>query len=167
MDVLVSRSSSRPDTPAQVCRPVRTPGERAEHARIRREVFVVEQGLFAADDADEHDDDPATVHVLGLVYGEPAGTVRLYPLAEPGLWKGDRLAVRSAYRRSGIGAPLVRFAVAFAGAHGGTRMTASVQAVNCTFFVRLGWTAAGDVFDLLGVPHQPMSIPLASIPSAR
>lgn len=161
MDVLVSRSSSPPDELAHDCRPVRTPDERAEHARIRREVFVVEQGLFEAHDADEHDDDPATVHVLGLVGGEPAGTVRLYPLEEPGLWKGDRLAVRRAYRRSGIGAPLVRFAVAFAGAHGGARMVASVQAVNCRFFVRLGWTPDGDVVDLLGVPHQPMSIPLS------
>lgn len=164
MGVLVSRSSSPPErsagSPAQVCRPVRTADERAEHARIRREVFVAEQGLFELDDADEHDADPATVHVLGLVGGEPAGTVRLYPLGEPGLWKGDRLAVRRPHRRSGIGAPLVRFAVALAGARGGTRMVASVQAVNCTFFVRLGWTADGDVADLLGVPHRPMSIPL-------
>ncbi len=167
-DVLVSRSSSRPEASAHVCRPVRTPAERVEHAGIRREVFVAEQGLFEADDADAYDDDPATVHVLGLVDGRPAGTVRLYPLAgpsvEPGLWKGDRLAVRREYRRSGIGGPLVRFAVGLAGSRGGTRMVASVQAVNRTFFVRLGWTPVGEVFDLLGLPHQAMSIPL-SIPS--
>jgi putative N-acetyltransferase (TIGR04045 family) len=167
-DVLVSRSSSRPDAATHVCRPVRTPVERAEHACIRREVFVAEQGLFAGDDADAYDDDPATVHVLGLVGGQPAGTVRLYPLGgpsvEPGLWKGDRLAVRREYRRAGIGAPLVQFAVALAGSRGGTRMVASVQAVNCAFFVRLGWTPIGEVFDLLGLPHQAMSIPLRSIP---
>jgi putative N-acetyltransferase (TIGR04045 family) len=169
-DVLVSRSLSRPEASAHVCRPVRTPGERAEHARIRREVFVAEQGLFEADDADAYDDDPATVHVLGLVDGRPAGTVRLYPLqgpsVEPGLWKGDRLAVRREYRRSGIGGPLVRHAVALAGSRGGTRMVASVQVVNCTFFVRLGWTPVGEVFDLLGLPHQAMSIPL-SIPQSK
>jgi putative N-acetyltransferase (TIGR04045 family) len=127
-------------------------------------VFVTEQGLFEADDSDAYDDDPTTVHVLGLVGGQPAGTVRLYPLhissAEPGLWKGDRLAVRREHRRSGIGGPLVRFAVATAGARRGTRMVASVQAVNCVFFVRLGWTPVGEVFDLLGLPHQSMSIPL-------
>ena len=173
-DVLVCRSSSRPEAPAHVCRPVRTPGERAEHARIRREVFVAEQGLFEVDDADAYDDDPATVHILGLVDGRPAGTVRLYPLhgpaVEPGLWKGDRLAVRREYRRSGIGGPLVRYAVALAGSRGGTRMVASVQVVNCTFFVRLGWTPVGEVFDLLGLPHQAMSIPLSipqSIPQSK
>ena len=179
VDVLLSRSSSRPeappDAPAHVCRPVRTPAERAEHARIRREVFVAEQGLFEADDTDPYDADPATVHVLGLVDGRPAGAVRLYPLlqgpsVEPGLWKGDRLAVRREYRRSGIGGPLVRHAVALAGSRGGTRMVASVQVVNCTFFVRLGWTPVGEVFDLLGLPHQAMSIPLSipqSIPQSK
>lgn len=167
-DVLISRCSSPPEAArsappeagAHVCRPVRTPAERAEHARIRREVFVAEQGLFAGDDTDPHDDDPATVHVLGLVDGQPAGAVRLYPLPEPGLWKGDRLAVLREHRRAGIGGPLVRFAVATAAARGGTRMVASVQAVNCAFFVRLGWAPVGDVFDLLGLPHQAMSIPL-------
>ena len=131
---------------------------------------MVEQALFATDDADPYDADPATVHVLGLVGGHPAGAVRLYPLtepsAEPGLWKGDRLAVRRAYRRAGIGAPLVRFAVATAAARGGTRMVASVQEANTAFFVRLGWTPVGDVFDLLGRPHRSMSI-LLSIPPSR
>lgn len=121
---------------------------------------MVEQGLFAVDDADAYDADPATVHVLGLVGEHPAGAVRLYPLTDSGLWKGDRLAVRREYRRAGIGAPLVRFAVATAAARGGTRMVASVQEANTAFFVRLGWTPVGDVFDLLGLPHQAMSIPL-------
>ena len=158
-DVLLSRCSSA-DAPAQVCRAARDAAERAEHARIRREVFVAEQGLFDRDDRDAYDDDPATVHVLGLVGGEPAGTVRLYPLDEYGLWKGDRLAVRRPHRRTGIGAPLVRFAVATAGARGGTRMVASVQSAHEAFFVGLGWTPVGTPFDLLGRPHRSMTIAL-------
>ena len=86
---------------------------------IRRAVFVEEQRLFGASDTDEHDRDPATLHVLGFWAGDPAGAVRLYPLAEPGWWKGDRLAVLSPYRRHGIGAPLVRFAVGTASRLGG------------------------------------------------
>jgi putative N-acetyltransferase (TIGR04045 family) len=166
-DVLVSRSSSRPEASAHVCRPVRTPGERAEHARIRREVFVAEQGLFEADDADAYDDDPATVHVLGLVDGRPAGTVRLYPLllqgpsVEPGLWKGDRLAVLPEGRRLRIGAPLVRFAVRTAGERGGARMIALIQARNVPFFRHLGWSALGDATDFRGASHQEMTIALA------
>jgi putative N-acetyltransferase (TIGR04045 family) len=127
------------------------------HHQIRRHVFVEEQRLFPDDDRDVHDDDPATVHVLGLVGGQPAGTVRLYPLSDE-RWKGDRLAVLAEHRRSGIGAPLVRLAVAIAAERGGGRMDAAVQAVNTDFFVGLGWTPVGEPVDYLGVPHQSMTI---------
>ncbi|MCW2616200.1 MAG: GCN5-related N-acetyltransferase [Frankiales bacterium] len=153
-DVLPSRSSS---TGTRTCRPVRDTDELAVHHRIRRHVFVEEQGLFPDDDRDVHDDDPATVHVLGLVDGQPAGTVRLYPLAGE-LWKGDRLAVLAEQRHSGIGGPLVRFAVATAAERGGRRMDATVQAVNTAFFVGLGWTPVGEPVEHLGVPHQAMTI---------
>jgi putative N-acetyltransferase (TIGR04045 family) len=123
-------------------------------------VFVAEQGLFSPDDRDEHDGHPATVHVLGFVHGEPAGTVRLYPLSGT-LWKGDRLAVLPEHRRSHIGAPLVRLAVALAGDRGGSRMDALVQAPNVRFFVHLGWSPVGEPADHLGVLHQRMTIPLA------
>ncbi len=159
-DVLPSRSCS-PDPARHLrCRPVEGDAELAEHHRIRREVFVAEQGLFAGDDLDVHDGDAATVHVLGLADGQPAGTVRLYPLDADGLWKGDRLAVRRAHRRSGIGGPLVRLAVATAAGRGGARMVASVQAVNTAFFVGLGWTPVGGPVELLGLPHQHMTIDL-------
>jgi putative N-acetyltransferase (TIGR04045 family) len=141
------------------CRPVADAAELAAHHRIRRAVFVVEQGLFDGTDADEHDDDPATVHVLGFVDGEPAGTVRLYPL--PGtLWHGDRLAVLPGFRRSRIGAQLVRLAVALAGQRGGTRMQARIQVANVPFFEYLGWTPTAPSAHHLGVPHQWMAIPL-------
>ena len=144
------------------CRPVDGAAELAEHHRIRRAVFVVEQGLFPLDDRDAHDDAPATVHLLGLVAGRPAGTVRMYPLHPLGarVWKGDRLAVLPEHRRSGIGGPLVRLAVATATARGGSRMDALVPEVNTGFFLDLGWSCAGAVVDHLGVRHQPMSIAL-------
>lgn len=153
-DVLPSRS---PSADTRTCRPVADAVELALHHRIRRVVFVEEQGLFAHDDRDEHDDDPATVHVLGLVGGEPAGTVRLYPLGGR-RWKGDRLAVLPDQRHAGIGAPLVRFAVATAAERGGSRMDATVQEVNTAFFLRLGWTCVGGPYAHLGVPHRSMTI---------
>jgi putative N-acetyltransferase (TIGR04045 family) len=129
------------------------------HHRIRHAVFVVEQGLFPLDDRDLHDAGAATIHVLGLDDGVPAGTVRLYPLGG-GTWKGDRLAVLPEHRRSGLGAPLVRHAVTTAGALGGSHMVAQVQAANVRFFLALGWTAVGDPADYLGLLHQQMSIAL-------
>lgn len=158
-DVLPSPCSSAPEAPPLWCRPVRGAAELAAHHSIRRAVFVAEQALFL-DDRDDRDEDPATVHLLGFVDGRPAGTVRLYPLGGD-LWRGDRLAVLPAHRRSGIGGPLVRLAVSSAGQRGGSQMVASVQAVNTAFFVALGWTPVGGPFDLLGLPHQQMTIPLS------
>jgi putative N-acetyltransferase (TIGR04045 family) len=157
-DVATSPSSTSVDV---VCRAVADAAEREIHHAIRRQVFVIEQSLFTGDDADDHDDDPATLHVLGFVDGTPAGAVRLYPLEEPGLWKGDRLAVLSAFRRHGVGAPLVRFAVRTAGELGGHRMVAYIQPANVSFFARLGWLPVADPAPYIGVMHQQMAIPLA------
>jgi putative N-acetyltransferase (TIGR04045 family) len=144
---------------ADGCRPVAGADELAVHLDIRRAVFVAEQGLFDRTDADEHDEDPATVHVLGFVRGEAAGTVRLYPVDDR-LWHGDRLAVLPPFRRDRIGGQLVRLAVALAGERGGARMRAQVQLPNVRFFVHLGWAPTAPPADHLGVPHQWMSISL-------
>jgi putative N-acetyltransferase (TIGR04045 family) len=169
MHVVRSRSSSAPDasvSPLQAesnlfCRAVESRAELAEHHRIRREVFVDEQHIFTGDDADSCDDAIGTLHVLGFVDGVAGGTVRLYPLAAPGLWKGDRLAVLPEHRHSGIAARLVRHAVSTAASLGGTRMVAQVQAQNTPFFVHLGWSPLSEAQDYLGVPHQWLSIGLS------
>jgi putative N-acetyltransferase (TIGR04045 family) len=146
------------------CRNTTTAAELALHHWIRRLVFVTEQGIFDSDDHDQHDRDPATVHVVGYLDGTAAGTVRLYPLralAGGGvLWQGDRLAVLPEYRRHRLGGPLVRHAVRIAGQLGGTRMVAHVQLPNVTFFRHLGWSLVGAPEPYQGLPHQRMSITL-------
>ena len=157
------------------CRAVTAPDERNAHFRIRHQVFVVEQGLFlsAGGDRDVHDDDPATIHVVGLANGVFCGTVRLYPIpAVAGRWKGDRLAVLTGHRHQGLGAPLVRFAVAQAALHGGLEMEAYIQPANVTFFEWLGWRQTGGLVNYAGIPHQRMLIVLgaplrASVPPVR
>jgi predicted GNAT family N-acyltransferase len=160
---------------------VATPAELAEHFRIRHRVFVAEQGLFlpagarrdahrdahrdreagGTEDHDAHDADPATIHVIGLADDDICGTVRLYPLpGRGGLWKGDRLAVLAGHRHQGLGGPLVRFAVAAAGLHGGSEMEAYIQPANVTFFEWLGWRRTGALVSYAGIPHQRMVIGL-------
>ncbi len=161
-----SATASRPPRTAQLtCRAVATAQELAAHLRIREQVFVREQGLFRAagpaGDRDAHDADPATIHVIGLADGVICGTVRLYRVpAVPGRWKGDRLAVLAGHRHQGLGAPLVRFAVAAASLHGGQEMEAYIQPANVTFFEWLGWRRAGGLVDYAAVPHQRMLIAL-------
>ena len=156
------------------CRPARNPQEVALHHEIRRRVFVEEQGLFDGSDRDRYDDEPSTVHVLGLCGEVAGGAVRLYPLAhaivdddaadlEPGLWKGDRLAVLPSFRRNGLGAPLVRFAVRTAAEAGGRKMVAHIQPPNVGFFEHLGWYAVGEPVSFVGRPHQTMAIDLTPV----
>jgi putative N-acetyltransferase (TIGR04045 family) len=182
-----SATASRPGRPPQAaatavltCDAVTTEAERSAHFRIRQQVFVIEQGLFGgpaagaggagdadagdADagggDADAWDDDPATIHVIGRAGETICGTVRLYPLEAPGLWKGDRLAVLASYRQLGLGAPLVRFAVRTAGQRGGQEMEAFIQPANVAFFRWLGWRPTGNLVDYADIPHQRMLIGL-------
>ncbi|HEX4656660.1 MAG TPA: GNAT family N-acetyltransferase, partial [Streptosporangiaceae bacterium] len=85
-----------------------------------------------------------------------------YPLGAEGWWKGDRLAVLPEHRRHGLGAPLVRFAVAEAGARGGREMEAYIQPANVALFEWLGWRRAGGIVLYAGTDHQRMVTALAA-----
>ena len=165
----MSVAASRSITPAEgyECRAATSADEHARHFAVRRAVFVVEQRIFTGDDRDERDFQHETLHAIGVVDGVTGGAVRLYPVDDSGLWKGDRLAVLPAYRHGALGASLVRFAVATAGALGGRRMVAMIQLPNVTFFRLLGWRESGAVVAYHGVAHQPMEIPLTAEPRER
>jgi putative N-acetyltransferase (TIGR04045 family) len=168
MSTISSPSVARPAAGADpvivrdeiVCRVVQTADELAEHHRIRRAIFVEAQGLFDADDRDEHDDRADTLHVVALTAAGCVGAVRLYPIDDQGGWKGDRLAVLATARAHKVGPSLVRCAVAIGGARGGRRMIAYVQRPVVEFFEHLGWTPTGDAFAYHGVAHREMSIGL-------
>lgn len=166
------------------CRAGRDPEELSLHHEIRRRVFVEEQGLFDGSDRDAHDEDPATVRILGLCGDVAGGAVRCYPLTDhltngsnvsngdgavdavdhgPGLWKGDRLAVLPSFRHNGLGAPLVRFAVRTAAEAGGRKMIAHIQPSNVAFFQHLGWYTVGEPVSYVGRPHQTMAIDLGPV----
>lgn len=150
---------------APECRAAVSAEDIAAHHRIRHEVFVDEQGVFAGSDVDARDAEPDTIKVLARVGGEPAGAVRLYPLDAPdGVWQGDRLAVAPAHR-AGVGGRLVRFAVGTAAARGGREMVAHVQVGNVRFFERLGWECRGGTELYVGLPHQLMAIDLTRVPA--
>lgn len=160
----MTRATERPPVREITCRIVTGPDELARHHRIRHAVFVGEQGVFPDSDVDAVDARPDVLHVLAFAGDDAVGTVRLYPLDadDPaGLWQGDRLAVLSDRRSAGAGAPLVRFAVATAGALGGHRMLAHVQVPNRRFFEHLGWTAIGTE-TYAGRPHVAMAIELGN-----
>ncbi|SNT49604.1 MSMEG_0567/sll0787 family protein [Rhodococcoides kyotonense] len=136
-----------------------------EYRRLRRDVFVTEQGLFAGTDQDDVDDDPRTVVLVARdADGTVLGGVRLSPCTAPdlGWWAGGRLVASTDARTSGVGPALVRAACAYAENQGVLRFDATVQIQNEALFTRLGWIRRFDV-DVHGSPHVAMHWPIDRI----
>ena len=135
-----------------------TAEELSGYHELRRQVFVVEQGLFDGTDVDAHD--AHAIPIVALRGGKVVGVVRCYP--EPGgVWFGGRLAVHPDHRAGTLGARLVKRAVETMEARGDVlRFLAQVQSQNVGFFERLGWVRRGAPFLLRGREHQLMEQPL-------
>jgi putative N-acetyltransferase (TIGR04045 family) len=141
------------------------------YRRLRRDVFVAEQGIFAHSDRDDVDDDARTVVLVARTSeGAVLGGVRVHPAPHPatatrdiGWWRGSRLAVAPDARSgAGVGAALVRAACARAESLGALRFDATIQAQNLPLFERLGWLERGRL-DLHGHPHVVVDWPIARV----
>jgi putative N-acetyltransferase (TIGR04045 family) len=143
--------------------------ERDAHFRLRRQVFCVEQGLFAGDDRDAVDDVASAIVAVDYIMSmshQVVGTVRIHD-AGSGTWRGSRLAIRAPYRNVyGLGSALVHRAVSLAHARGCRAFLATVQPQNVNFFRRLSWEALEDL-EIQGRPHVLMRADLAAYPPDR
>ncbi|WP_329543781.1 GNAT family N-acetyltransferase [Streptomyces sp. NBC_01356] len=142
-------------------------GELKSYARLRRDAFVHEQGLFRGHDLDDRDDDPRTLVLVARDRaGAVVGGVRLGPVDDGpdiGWWAGGRLVVAPGARGpQGIGAALVRAACARAEAEGVLRFDATVQIRNRLLFRRLGWQCVREVM-VADSPHVLMRWPIRRI----
>jgi putative N-acetyltransferase (TIGR04045 family) len=142
------------------------PWEFREAAALRRQVFCVEQRVFADDDRDATDEVAipiVAISSLGVVAHEVVGTVRIHATA-PGTWWGSRLAVAAEYRRIGaLGTALIRLAVSSAHARGCRRFFAHVQSQNALLFRRLHWHTIEET-EFHGRAHHFMQADLAHYP---
>ncbi|MGW2324541.1 GNAT family N-acetyltransferase [Streptomyces sp. NPDC001700] len=138
---------------------------------VRREVFVVEQGISVEEEMDAYD--AHAVHLLASSAGRPVGTVRFLHGAAADKKYGragvngattaalGRLAVAAAARGTGLGAALVRAVEAEAGRRGLTQVYLEAQTHALAFYERLGYEAFGPEFDEgSGIPHRAMRRPL-------
>ena len=130
---------------------------------VRREVFVVEQGVSEELEYDGRDGD--AVQVLAVRDdGVPLGTARLLygPGAadrtggDPGVGSLGRLAVAAAARGLGIGAALVRAVEDAARVRGLAAMDLHAQSYALGFYERLGYEAYGPEFLDAGMDHRAM-----------
>lgn len=127
---------------------------------IRRQVFVVEQGIPEAVEFDQHD--AAAQHWLASTTdGASIGCARL--LGE----RIGRLAVLPEYRRRGVGSALLRRMIrdALAQGQGALQLHAQTQALG--FYEALGFEPRGDEFLEAGIPHRLMVLPFRNLLSVR
>ncbi|MEV0487111.1 GNAT family N-acetyltransferase [Streptomyces sp. NPDC050508] len=139
------------------------PADREACFAVRKEVFVVEQGVPQELEYDAYD--AVATHVLAVREdGTPLGTGRLlYGEAAAAKTDGDltvgslgRLAVTEDARGLGVGVALVRAIEDAARARGLAAVDLHAQTHALGFYERLGYEAYGPEFPDAGIPHRAM-----------
>lgn len=142
-------------------RPAEGPADLEACFRVRKEVFVGEQGVPEEIEYDAHD--ATAVHVLVVrADGVPLGTGRLlvgeaavaHHGDDPSVGSLGRLAVIREARGRGIGAALVRALEDAARARGLSAMDLHAQSHALRFYERLGYTVYGPEFEEAGISHR-------------
>lgn len=139
------------------------PADREACFAVRKEVFVVEQGVDQDIEYDAYD--AVATHVLAVREdGVPLGTGRLlFGEAAAAKTGGDvtvgslgRLAVSKEARGLGVGVALVRAIEDAARARGLAAVDLHAQTHALGFYERLGYEAYGPEFPDAGIPHRAM-----------
>lgn len=130
--------------------------KRAYAIRIR--VFVREQNVPAEIEIDR--DDRRAVHFLALACGRAVGTARL--VIKRGSAKIGRMAVLKSYRRTGVGAKLLKRAIAAAKKLGARKIYLHAQVPVIGFYERFGFRCVGPVFEEAGIAHRKMVLEKAT-----
>ncbi|MGW2568372.1 GNAT family N-acetyltransferase [Streptomyces sp. NPDC001537] len=148
---------------AYVVRVAEDPADRQACFAVRKEVFVVEQGVPEDIEYDAYD--AVAVHVLAVREdGMPLGTGRLlHGEAAAAKVGGDltvgslgRLAVAKEARGLGVGIALVRAIEDAARARGLAAVDLHAQTHALGFYERLGYEAYGPEYPEAGIPHRAM-----------
>ncbi len=132
-----------------------TPGTFYEIARLRQEVFVVEQEC-AYLDLDGRDLEPGSLQLwVSEATGAVVATLRVLPedAQEPGLRSIGRVATAPAWRGRGVAGALVAAGIAACAGH---PVQIHAQSYLTDWYARFGFAVSGPEFLEDGIPHTPM-----------
>ncbi|HEY6918492.1 MAG TPA: GNAT family N-acetyltransferase [Tabrizicola sp.] len=121
--------------------------------RLRRVVFIDEQGVSEADEVDGLD--PEAIHLLAFDGDRPVGTARI--LLKGPVGKIGRVCVLPEARGTGLGAALIRAAREVLRAQPGVSDAYLGSQSHATgFYEKLGFAVEGEEFQDAGIPHRHM-----------
>ena len=127
---------------------------------IRREVFIDEQAVPAAEEFGEEDERAS--HWIAYGADDVAmGTARL--LGD----KVGRMAVLQAHRQQGVGSAILRRIIRHAATLALESIQLDAQVHALPFYEGMRFQASGPVFDDVGIPHQHMTLSLKQFLSPR
>ncbi len=119
---------------------------------LRRQVFVIEQGV--PEDLEVDENDKAATHLAALSDGHVIGTLRI--VRHERTAQIGRMAVSAHSRKKGIGRELMEFAAAAASRDGAQEIILAAQFTAREFYKQLGYIEEGAVFDEAGISHVMM-----------
>lgn len=129
-----------------------TPRQRDDAFAVRIAVFVEGQRIPRSEELDELD--AVAVHCAGYADGAPVAAGRL--LLADGYGKIGRMAVLAPHRGTGLGAGVLDALEREGATRGMRHFKLSAQLHARSFYERYGYTAVGDVYDEVGIPHIAM-----------
>ena len=119
---------------------------------LRREVFMLEQGVSHADEYDDKDKDAS--HLVSVLEGDVVATLRVLWLPEYA--KIGRFAVRKSLRNQGIGSRLFAATLDWIGRLGQPHIGLEAQIDRIAFYERFGFHAYGEEYLDAGIVHRRM-----------
>jgi len=120
---------------------------------IRRRVFIEEQRVPEEIEMDA--DDSHAFHALAILDGNAIGCGRMVEHGRRDV-KIGRMAVLREFRKTGVGAAILRFLVDRARRRGFHRAILHAQLTAEGFYLKEGFIAVGGAFDEAGIAHRRM-----------
>ena len=135
---------------------ITTTDELEQALKIRRKVFVEEQGVPLEDEYDEFDKlNGKCDHILVYYNGEPVGAGRVRSVE--GYGKLERICILQEYRKFGLGKVIIAKLEEIAAERGDSKVKLHGQTHAEGFYKKLGYETNSDVFMEDGIAHVLMT----------
>ena len=132
---------------------IESPADMERAWAIRRHVFVEEQNV--PEELEMDDDDSQAFHALATLDGVAIGCGRMLEHGAREV-KIGRMAVLPEFRKTGVGAQILRFLVDRARDRGCRKAILHAQVAAEGFYLKEGFSPVGPVFDEAGIAHRKM-----------